>query len=433
MEDRRTSYQWEEHLGNIKKFLAGGQLEPRTVDATKFSTDLCENIHIHYRNLRLDLSPVEMAYWRSAILSMGQGLEKAIETYAWREGDPNFLVILDFKFPVSANSDYYPDRMTLEWERDNTVHFHYRDLRIRMTSTEFVQMAEMFDKAIKRFRDRTEFPAKNIEGRAIVPIDSVEPYDNGHKPLNGEYEKSHREGIEYIKKLILEGKKIRPILVDETGQRLDGFKRYFAFRELGHKEISVIVDQSKSHFLCRQHNHDVLDEMTEPPCGRKDVFDKAFEFFENPMVLEFGATRKMGNWEDDGYSTIYLAYKVASGGLFTSVDNDYKAIETSRKLIDLYSIKSRNYLVVADAIQYATTTKDKWDIVYLDAWDATKDIELSQDKHLELFKALEDKLHDESIVIVDDTVTKGVKVLPYMESKGWKKVYGEYAQIWSRR
>ncbi len=249
-------------MGEIKKLLAGGQLEPRVVEATRFFTDLCENVHIHYRNIRLDLSAVELAYWRSGILNMGMAMEKTIEKYNWREGDPNFLVMFDFNFPVSANSDYYPNRMSIELQRDNTVHVHYRDLRLHLTESEFMDMAKMFGEALERYRERTEFPLKDVQEvtRAVVPIDSVIPWDNGHKPLDGEFEKYHREGIEHCKKLILEGKKIRPILVDAKGQRLDGFKRYFAFKELGYKEIEVIVDPNPSSLPGGQNNQGFEDD-----------------------------------------------------------------------------------------------------------------------------------------------------------------------------
>jgi len=101
----------------------------------------------------------------------------------------------------------------------------------------------------------------------LVPIDSICPWDRGHTPETL-FEKHHREGIEFCKQLISEGRLILPILVNDFDkdpvkersgqwflstvlgikvhnfrfQREDGFKRYMAFKELGFRNILVIYD-----------------------------------------------------------------------------------------------------------------------------------------------------------------------------------------------
>lgn len=108
----------------------------------------------------------------------------------------------------------------------------------------------------------------------LIDIESVNPYDEHHFPfgdkrwkdLESKYpdedvtEKHHLEGIEYAKKKLKDGDIIRPILVfnglrkdimyefkDDVNwdkihyQRLDGFKRYMAMKDLGVKWIVVHV------------------------------------------------------------------------------------------------------------------------------------------------------------------------------------------------
>jgi hypothetical protein len=108
----------------------------------------------------------------------------------------------------------------------------------------------------------------------IVDINSVNPYDKHHFPwgdsrwkkLIKEHpgvensEESHKKGVERVKECLKENKVIRPILVFNgfrrqdmedykdvvdwskvRYQRLDGFKRYMAFKELGIKWIVVHV------------------------------------------------------------------------------------------------------------------------------------------------------------------------------------------------
>lgn len=91
--------------------------------------------------------------------------------------------------------------------------------------------------------------------RLFIPLANVDPFDWMHFPCgddfkvdaeaDGQTTEQHKEGIEYIKKVIREGQKVRPILVadneDGTYKRLDGFKRFWAQKELGEKFIEAFV------------------------------------------------------------------------------------------------------------------------------------------------------------------------------------------------
>ena len=115
---------------------------------------------------------------------------------------------------------------------------------------------------------------------AVVPIESVNPYDDGHCPFGdnrwkdidkvankaNEYawtEKYHREGVSLLMEELKKGFIVRPLLVcngirrqevpyaegtmDVTKlrfQRLDGFKRYIAQKEMGCKWITVQIISS---------------------------------------------------------------------------------------------------------------------------------------------------------------------------------------------
>lgn len=91
--------------------------------------------------------------------------------------------------------------------------------------------------------------------RRWIPLKDVNPFDNMHsangesfsvdEQADGQSLEQHLKGIEYIKGVIIGGQKVRPILVrdDEDGsyQRLDGFKRYWAHKELGEQFIEAFV------------------------------------------------------------------------------------------------------------------------------------------------------------------------------------------------
>ena len=103
-------------------------------------------------------------------------------------------------------------------------------------------MVEGSKEAEQALKDFAPFPYKGdkpIEAR--VKIGSIWPYDFFHVKGQIEKDEYHNQGIELVKKLIKAGKKIRPILVSSNGHKLDGFKRYMAYKQLGYKEIDVII------------------------------------------------------------------------------------------------------------------------------------------------------------------------------------------------
>lgn len=229
-------------MGHVKKLLSLGDVEKRSITATGIWTDLCENIHLHYRNVRLEFSEIEFAQFRAAINSLGKSLEKCSVESNYREGDPNFLIQQVFNARLNEDSDYYPNRVSIEAQRDGTVHFHYRDIRIHLTENEFIKLALMFSEAKIKLSEIKPFEFSDVQEKTLVKvdIDSIQPYDEGHKP--GVFDNAHRSGIEFMKDQLKRGVELRPILVDTNGQRLDGFKRYFAQKELGYKQIECIVD-----------------------------------------------------------------------------------------------------------------------------------------------------------------------------------------------
>ena len=229
-------------MGDIAKNLGASLLNKRSIEAKNIWADLCEDIHLHYRNLRIDFSEREWAEFVCAIRSLYKATEMAAAKYRYEEGDNDFLVNLTYNKELNRDSDYYPNRTLLEEQKDGSVHFHYRDIRLHWDREEFNAIADMFIQGSKKIDAIPTFPyyGATEEKRGWVPIDSIQPYDSGHRCYA--IDDVHREGIEKCKEVIRSGAKILPILVDNKGVRLDGFKRYMAYKELGNSLIEVIVD-----------------------------------------------------------------------------------------------------------------------------------------------------------------------------------------------
>jgi hypothetical protein len=139
------------------------------------------------------------------------------------------------KAAIKNAPDYFATRLVVE-ECEN-IHVHYRNLRLEFSIDEFYVFADAITKASRSLEKRVSLVKLSLE--------KIDPYNATHPRGFENTDKQHREGIELVKGLIKQGKKILPILVksmpDGTYLRQDGFKRFFAFKELGYKEIDCYV------------------------------------------------------------------------------------------------------------------------------------------------------------------------------------------------
>lgn len=137
--------------------------------------------------------------------------------------------------------------------------------------------------------------------RKFIELDKLQIYDDLHlkkgdtfevdEKRDGQTTKQHKEGIEYIKKIIKNGQKILPPLVAEIYEgeyiRLDGFKRIMAYKELGFKTIEA--------FVCSQWEYNHADYIPfregKMRCWKGGQFDdtnnRRFPLLEGGELAEF--------------------------------------------------------------------------------------------------------------------------------------------------
>ena len=159
------------------------------------------------------------------------------------------------------------------------------------------------------------------------------------------------------------------------------------------------------------------------------------------FFTHFFALPKMngGTWvrnsKSDGASTIVFGiYAKNNGAKLYSVDINPDNIATCQKTIDKMNLSSYVELNTADSIKYLNAFTQKVDFLYLDSYDYNRNkpeiIKDSQAHHLEEIKAVEKKLHENSIILIDDCKLpgggKGKSAIKYLKSKGWKIVINKY-------
>ena len=113
-------------MGNVAETIKAKQV-PRPTFNRRGVVEVCENIHLHWRNFRLEFSKDEFRLF----LAMMQHI------------DPQDIVEAELgpdKFTELARTDEIPeesewdDRMVLEKQVEGHYHLHYRQLRIEVES-----------------------------------------------------------------------------------------------------------------------------------------------------------------------------------------------------------------------------------------------------------------------------------------------------------
>jgi hypothetical protein len=169
---------------------------------------------------------------------------------------------------------------------------------------------------------------------------------------------------------------------------------------------------------------------TSPFADRNSTLDYLFremtKRFESPIIVETGCSRSPEDWSA-GNST-YL-FKMYERGNLTSVDNDISHCN--------FASKMGVNVINSDSVAWLKNHQNKIDVLYLDSMDCE---EPNHAEHgLEEIKAAEHCLHEESLVVYDDTawkkgwIGKGAKGVPYLLQNGWKIVSMGYQVILSRK
>lgn len=135
-------------MGQIKKILFTKEIKP-TCDYynDKMSCETNENLHIHWKNIRLEFGKRD---WRVFCDSIKLAFKEWIGI-----GKPKFDGKLDTIYlptPQDINpiSEFYPQRFQIE-EQANvpTIHLHYRELRLEFSIPEFKEFAEGIKEALE--------------------------------------------------------------------------------------------------------------------------------------------------------------------------------------------------------------------------------------------------------------------------------------------
>ncbi len=172
---------------------------------------------------------------------------------------------------------------------------------------------------------------------------------------------------------------------------------------------------------------------------RRDSFKKTLQLLEHrqaKIIVETGTSRKgLKGTKGDGAATIVFGkWAKQNNAHLHSIDISEDSVKGSQDEVTCQQLNNFVTVHLGDSLKYLSTFNEPIDLLYLDSYDYSrtdKDIQTkSQEHHLKEFKFAEDKLHGNTIVLIDDCGLpgggKGKTVVEYMLQKDWEILMNAY-------
>lgn len=116
-------------MGLIDKVLVNKEI-PTPEFNQRLTVELCENVHLHYRNLRLEFSPAEFFVFIRAMQRID-----AHKVLNFKYGPDVFEPLFIERLPEKTE---FNSRLQIEEQVGGGFHVHYRNLRLEVKTLEEV-------------------------------------------------------------------------------------------------------------------------------------------------------------------------------------------------------------------------------------------------------------------------------------------------------
>jgi hypothetical protein len=154
-------------MGKIKVILNTKELPERELHNSRMFVDLSENVHIHFRDLRLMFGVEEFFEFADILREGTSDIRRYLKKNpGYREqeifdgimvagGSRRQLVPLR-ESPEPHTSKYFPNRLQIELQDEkviDSIHIHYRDYRLALNIETFRELAEGMKSALEKLED----------------------------------------------------------------------------------------------------------------------------------------------------------------------------------------------------------------------------------------------------------------------------------------
>ncbi|MGI9551177.1 MAG: class I SAM-dependent methyltransferase [Aurantibacter sp.] len=178
---------------------------------------------------------------------------------------------------------------------------------------------------------------------------------------------------------------------------------------------------------------------------RRITFKKVLELLDKTRakaIIETGTSRSgLQGAKGDGAATIVFGKWAQENGAFMhSVDISEDSVKGSQVEVDAQGLEEHVKVYLSDSLEFLKNFNQQVDFLYLDSYDYSRDTAVqikSQEHHLEEFKAIESRLHKNTIVLIDDCRLpnggKGKMAVKYMLENNWKILIDAYQILLVRK
>lgn len=174
-------------MGRIKSIISQKEVSIPNFN-NRFTVELCENIHLHYRNIRLEFTQDEFILILEYLKSINKN-----DIINFKYSDYSFKCLVEqFNLPENV---FYNKRLQIEEQIEGHFHFHYRNLRIESDSLQdigqkskifyikYLKYIIIYFKRIIQFKFfETFFSTK--EGKTLLNNDKFEISENYKKYIS---------------------------------------------------------------------------------------------------------------------------------------------------------------------------------------------------------------------------------------------------------
>lgn len=178
---------------------------------------------------------------------------------------------------------------------------------------------------------------------------------------------------------------------------------------------------------------------------RRITFQKVLDLLDKTqakVIVETGTSRSgLQGAKGDGAATIVFGKWAKENDAFMhSVDISEDSVKGSQTEVDTQNLGNHVRVYLSDSLIFLKEFDQQVDFLYLDSYDYSKDLEVqvkSQEHHLKEFKTIEDRLHENTIVLIDDCRLanggKGKTTIEYMLKNDWKILIDAYQVLLVRK
>lgn len=158
------------------------------------------------------------------------------------------------------------------------------------------------------------------------------------------------------------------------------------------------------------------------------------------VIIETGCQRQKDDLGAGMSTSIFGEYVSLNGGKVYTVDNCERHLDICRECTEEYRLQIE--YVLSDSISFLKETSVIPDLLYLDSLDYpigdnAGDVKMRDDAQIHClneFKAIEDRLKPETIILIDDNqLPEGGKpklLKEYLHSKGWRCILDFQQSVW---